>query len=223
MASALNSQSPITPLPMAVQRYFEVALYLLVLTGFGTLVSTGGLDLPTVLLVGAAILFRGYLLATRRTLLIPENWTTTLTMGYVAFYLADYFVFSGVFVTATVHLVLFVMIVRLFSATRDRDYYFLAVISFLMVLAAAVLTVDSTFLLAFAAFMLMAVVTCILMEMRRASAQATVRANSSSDDLIYGRMAFSLAGASPALAFLILLGAAAIFFVLPRISRDRKS
>jgi hypothetical protein len=220
MSPALSLQSEITPLPAAVQRYFEIALYLLVLCGFGTLVSTGGLDAPTILLVGAALLFRGYLLAARRTLLIPENWTTTLTLVYVAFYLADYFVFSGVFVTATVHLVLFVMVVRLFSTKRDRDYFFLAVISFLMVLAAAVLTVDSTFLLAFAAFMLMAVVTCILMEMRRACARATVLANSSNDDTTYRKMASSLAGASPALAFLIMLGASAIFFVLPRISNS---
>jgi len=218
MTLAGRLQSEITPLPTAVQRYFEIALYLLVVSGFATLVATGGLDLPAVLLVGAAILFRGYLLATRRILLIPDTWTTTLTLGYVAFYLADYFVFSGAFVTATVHLVLFVMVVRLFSSKRDRDYYFLAVISFLMVLAAAVLTVDSAFLLAFAAFMLMAVVTCILMEMRHASARATVRAKASHDDLAYQHMAFSLAGASPALAFLILLAAAAIFFVLPRIS-----
>ncbi|HXM23061.1 MAG TPA: DUF3488 and transglutaminase-like domain-containing protein [Terriglobales bacterium] len=218
MAPAPSLQSEIAPLPTAVQGYFEVALYLLVVSGFATLVSTGSLDLPAVLLVSVAILFRGYLLARRRTLPIPETWTTALTLGYVAFYLADYFVFSGVFVTATVHLVLFVMVVRLFSTKRDRDYYFLAVISFLMVLAAAVLTVNSAFLLAFAVFMLMAVVTCILMEMRRASAKATVRANSSSDDLAYRQMAFSLAGASPVLAFLILLGAAAIFFVLPRIS-----
>src|ERR1700680_3593045 len=141
MASAHIPQSEIAPLPTAVQRYFEVALYFLVLCGFATLVSTGGLDLPTLLLVGTALLFRGFLLATRRILLIPESWTTTLTLGYVAFYLADYFVFSGLFVSATVHLVLFVMVVRLFSTRRDRDYYFLAVISFLMVLAAAVLTV----------------------------------------------------------------------------------
>ena len=218
MAPASNTQAEITSLPVTVQRYFELALYLLVLTGFGTLVSTGGLDAPTVLLVGAAILFRGYLLATRRVLLIPENWITTLTLSYVAFYLADYFVFSGVFVTATVHLVLFVMVVRLFSTNRDRDYYFLAVISFLMVLAAAVLTVDSTFLLAFAVFMLMAVVTCILMEMRRAASKATIRVNSSSADLAYRQMGFSLAGTSPALVFLILLGASGIFFVLPRMS-----
>jgi protein-glutamine gamma-glutamyltransferase len=218
MTSAHSPQSAIAPLPTAVQRYFEIALYLLVLCGFATLVSTGGLDLPTVLLVSAALLFRGYLLATRRTLLIPESWTTTLTLGYVAFYLADYFVFSGVFVGATVHLVLFVMVVRLFSTKRDRDYYFLAIIAFLMVLAAAVLTVDSIFLVAFSAFMLMAVVTCILMEMRSAATKASVQANSWSDDLAYRRMAVSLAGASPALAFLILLGAGAIFFVLPRIS-----
>jgi hypothetical protein len=217
MATAPAVQSEITPLPAAVQRYFEVALYLLVVCGFATLVSTGGLDLPAVLLVGATILFRGYLLATRRTLLLPDTWTTRLTLGYVAFYLADYFMFSGVFVTATVHLVLFVMVVRLFSSKRDRDYYFLAVIAFLMVLAAAVLTVDSSFLLAFAAFMLMGVVTCILMEMRHASAKATVR-GSSNDDFAERQMAFSLAGASPALAFLILLAATAIFFVLPRIS-----
>jgi hypothetical protein len=218
MTFAQGLQSETAALPTAVQRYFEIALYLLVLCGFGTLVSTGGLDLPTVLLVGAAIVFRGYLLASRRTWLIPESWTTTLTLGYVAFYLADYFVFSGLFVTATVHLVLFVMVVRLFSTRRDRDYYFLAVISFLMVLAAAVLTVDSTFLLAFAAFMLMAVVACILMEMRHATGKATVRANLSSDDLAHRQMAFSLVGASPLLAFLIMLGATAIFFVLPRIS-----
>ena len=97
MATVPSTQSVTTPLPTAVQRYFEIALYLLVVSGFATLVSTGGLDLPAVLLVGAAILFRGYLLATRRTLLIPEAWTTKLTLGYVAFYLADYFVFSGVF------------------------------------------------------------------------------------------------------------------------------
>jgi len=204
-------------LPAAIQRYFEVSLYLLVLTGFATLASTGGLDLPTVLLVGAALLVRGYNLAKRRSVLIPERWTTLLTLAYVAFYLADYVLISRAFLGATVHLVLFVMVVRLFSTLRDRDYYFLAVIAFLMVLAAAVLTVDSTFLLAFALFMLMAVATFILMEMRRASNKATVRSNPG-DELAYRGMGFSLAAVSPALMVFILTGAAAIFFILPRIS-----
>ena len=206
------------PLPAAIERYLELALYLLVLTGFGALASSGGLDFPTVALVGAALLFRGYLLMKRRTLRLPERWLTALTLVYIAFYLADYFLISGSFLTSTVHLVLFVMVVRLFSAHRDRDRYFLAVIAFLMVLAAAVLTVDSVFLLAFAAFMLVAVVTVMLMEMAHASRKATVQSRESSDKLAYRHMAFSLAGAGPLLAVLILLGAAVIFFILPRFS-----
>ena len=147
MPSAVKTEPGTTPLRAALQRYFEIALYLMVLTGFGTLASTGGLHFLTVLLVGAALLFRGYLLIRGQTWLVPERWTTVLTLGYVAFYLVDYFLISGGFLNATVHLVLFVMVVRLFSAQRDRDYYFLSVIAFLMVLAAALLTVDSVFLL----------------------------------------------------------------------------
>src|ERR1700719_1799395 len=101
------------PLPIAIQRqyiqrYFEVSLYLLVFTGFGTLASTGNLDIPTVALVGTALSFRGYLLAQHRTLFIPERWTSILTLAYGAFYLVDYLLISRPFLSATVHLVLFV-------------------------------------------------------------------------------------------------------------------
>jgi transglutaminase-like putative cysteine protease len=217
-ASMNGNSSGKIPLATAVQRYFEVALYLLVLTGFGTLAATGGLGSVSVLLVSFALLFRGYLLATRRTLLIPERWTTVLTLSYAGFYLADYFLISGAFLGATVHLVLFVMVVRLFSAQRDRDHYFLSVIAFLMVLAAAVLTVNSIFLLAFAGFMLMAVATFILMEMRRASAKATIAAKDSTDNRAYRKMAFALAAVAPGIALCVLLVSSGIFFLLPRVS-----
>jgi protein-glutamine gamma-glutamyltransferase len=213
-----HPQSGAITLRAAIQRYFEVALYLLVLTGFGTLASTGGVDLPTMLLGGAAVLFRGYLLATRRTFLIPERWTTVLTVAYAGFYLLDYFFISGGFLNATIHLVIFALVVRLFSTRHERDYYFLAVIAFLMVLAAAVLTVGSMFLLTFSGFMIVAVVAVILMEMRHASANSTVHAGESHDEFAHRHLAFSLAGASPLLVLLILLGAAGIFFLLPRIS-----
>jgi protein-glutamine gamma-glutamyltransferase len=217
MATAEHPTFAASTLAAAIQRYFEVALYLLVLMGFATLASTGGLDLPTMVLAGAAILFRGYCVATRRVVLIPERWTTILVLGYVVFYLADYLVISRAFVSSAVHLVLFVLVVRLFSARRDRDQYFLAVIAFLMVLAAAVLTVDSTFLLAFAGFMLIAVVTFILMEMRRASASAAFKAIS--DDAGSPRqLGLSLTRTTPALVLLIAMAAVVIFFVLPRVS-----
>ncbi len=204
--------------PTAMQRHFEVALYLMVFTGFATLASTGGLSTLTVLLVGAALLFRGYLLITRRTWLMNERWTSFLTLGYVAFYVVDYFLLSGGFLNATVHLVLFVMVVRLFSAHRERDYYFLSVIAFLMVLSAALLTVDSIFLMAFVGFILTAVVAFILMEMRHASAKTAVHSLRLHGDPTSRSIATSLALISPALVLCILLAAAAIFFVLPRVS-----
>src|SRR4029077_12832206 len=70
-------------LPSEVQRYFEIALYLMVCTGFATLASTGGLGAITVLMVSAALLYRGYLLIKGRAQLIAEWWTSVLTLGYV--------------------------------------------------------------------------------------------------------------------------------------------
>jgi protein-glutamine gamma-glutamyltransferase len=211
-------QLDVIPLTQAINKYFEVSIYLLVLMGFGTLASTGGLDLPTILLVGAALAFRGYLLARRRRVVISERWTTPLSIAYFAFFAGDYFLLSRSFLTATVHLVLFAVVVRMFSLRRDRDYGMLAIVSFLMVLASAVLTVDSVFLLFFAGFMLMAVATFILMEMRRSGRAAQFLARRSHDTHEHRHLAFSLARVTPGLALMILLGAAAMFFLLPRMS-----
>jgi len=217
MRANTNKQS-MNPLLAAAERYFGVALYLQVFVGFGTLASTGALDILSVLLVSGALLVRGYALVSHRTILIPERWTTPLTIAYALFYVADYLVISRTFIYATVHLVLFVMVVRLFSARRDRDYYFLAVLSFLMLLAASVLTVDSTFLFAFAGFMLVGVVTFILMEMRSSSARASIHARASLDERVSREMGFWLTAAAPGFVCFMLVMGAAIFFVLPRLS-----
>ncbi|MBV9180789.1 MAG: DUF3488 domain-containing protein, partial [Acidobacteria bacterium] len=196
----------------------DVCIYLLIFSGFGTLASTGHLDLATVLIVTSALLFRGYLLARRRHFLLSERWTNLLTVLCVSFYIADEFMISRAFLSATVHLVLFVMLVRLFSAQRDRDHYLLAVLSFLMVLAAAVLTVDSTFLLALVGFVLVAIPSFILMEMTHASAKSGVHARDPQTPLAYRQLSFTIAGITPLLLVLIFTSAALIFFVLPRIS-----
>ncbi len=211
-------QTVAVPLERAIDYYFELALYLLVLTGFATLASTGGLDLPATVLTGVALAVRGYLLAKRRQVVISEGWTTPLTIAYFVFFAADYFVFSRNFLPATVHLALFGVVIRSYSLRKERDYITLAILSFLMVLASAVLTVDSTFLIAFSAFILMAVATFILMEMRNAGRAASVHARHSSDPQEHRRLAFSLVRFSPALLAMILVAATAIFFLIPRLS-----
>jgi len=68
----------------AIDRYFQVSLYLLIVTGFATLASTGKLDTPALLLVSLALLYRGYLLVRGRTLQLPERWASYLTLVYVS-------------------------------------------------------------------------------------------------------------------------------------------
>lgn len=216
--SPQSSQSGAIPLTQAIDHYFELALYLLVLTGFATLASTGGLDLPSTILVGAALAIRGYLLSKKRQFVISERWTTPLTFAYFIFFAADYFIFSRTFLAATLHLALFGVVVRMFSLRRERDHVTLAILAFLMVLASAVLTVDSTFLFSFAAFMLMAVATFVLMEMRRSSHMASIQARHTSNPFEHRNLAFSLLLTSPALVLMILACGALVFFVMPRMS-----
>jgi transglutaminase-like putative cysteine protease len=209
-------QHGIIPLTKAIDHYFELALYLLVLTGFATLATTGGLDLPSIILVGTAFAIRGYLLAKRRQFTISDNWTTPLSILYFVFFAADYFLFSRSFLPATIHLALFGVVVRMFSLRRERDHITLAILAFLMVLASAVLTVDSTFLFCFATFMMMAVGTFVLMEMRRSGHVANIHARHSNDDHEHRHLAFALARIAPALMLMILIFGGALFFIMPR-------
>src|SRR5258708_9877543 len=198
----------VIPLSQAINKYFDLSIYFLVLMCFGTLGSTGVLDWPTILLVGAALAVRGYLLAERRRIVFSGRWTTPLTIAYFIFYAGDFFLLSRSFLTSTVHLVLFAVVIRTFSLRCDRDYTMLAILAFLMVLASAVLTVDSMFLLFFGGFILTAVATFVLMEMRRSSRAASFQARHSRDAFEHRHLAFSLARMAPVLVLMILAGSA---------------
>jgi transglutaminase-like putative cysteine protease len=202
----------------AIRRYLDVALFLLIFSGFGTLASTGRLDAPTVVVVTAALLFRGYILARRRQVLLPQRWTDLLTLACVGFFIADEFIISRAFLDSLVHFILFVMLVRLFSAQRDRDHYFLAALSFGMVLAAAVLTVDSTFLIALAGFVMVGVAAMILMEMMHSAERSQVLGRDPQVRRAYRKLSYAIAGIAPALLIMIFALGGLIFFVLPRVS-----
>lgn len=199
----------------SAERFFQWSLFFLLVTGFMALMGTNKLDLPSLALVIPALLFRAYLLLMRKPLSISERGTTYLTLSYFAFYAADYYYFSQTFISATVHLVLFIMVIKIFSVRRDRDLVYLAVISFLMLLAAAVLTVDTLFLMTFSLFILVAIATFISMEMRRSEREMMSVGVTQTQE---GRFQKSLAGVASLLGTLTLLGSAVIFFLLPRVN-----
>ncbi|MCU1284346.1 MAG: transglutaminase-like protein [Acidobacteriales bacterium] len=222
---------PANPIANKIQRYFELSLFAMIVTGFVALGGTGKLDPFSLLFVLCALGLRAFLFATHKDITLSVKTTSRLTIGYVIFYVLDFIGFSGNFVVATVHLVLFIMVVKLFSVQRERDHVYLAIISFLMILASAVLTVDSFFLAAFCLFLLLTVTTSISMEMRRSFADAskvpeTSEFDASGKTLIaegapdsVSRMSRSISLAAATLVITIAFGAVAIFFVLPRVSR----
>lgn len=203
------------PHSSTAERFFQGSLFLLVVMGFCALAGTSKLDLFSTMLVGFALLLRGYHLYRGTSVAIPERLTSYLTLLYFLFYLFDYFFLSQSFVSATVHMVLFIMVIKVFSVQRDRDLMYLAVLSFLMVLAAAVLTVDTVFLLTFCLFMLTAMSTFVSMEMRRSERESRVIAVSPRNENKFSRSLYSVAGL---LAACTLAVATVIFFILPRMN-----
>src|SRR5436305_747574 len=81
MLEAYPSKPSHSPISLTIERCFEVCLFLLVLTGFSTLVSTGALDMPSVLLVAMALFVRGFFLARGRKVVLPDRWTNYLTIA----------------------------------------------------------------------------------------------------------------------------------------------
>jgi len=199
---------------IAIERFFQTSLYLLVLSGFMLIASTGKLDVISMLVVTAALLLRGILLVRGRDFTIPEQWTNYFTIAYVAFYAMDYFLISRSFINATVHLTLFSMAVKLFGVYRERDNIYLALLAFGMVLSAAVLTVDSSFFFALAVFLLLATATFISMEMRRTARQSSGWAREHGGDDRQLRNALSTM--TVVLLLGVLVAAAGLFFALPR-------
>jgi protein-glutamine gamma-glutamyltransferase len=181
MASVAHPTTP--PLP-AVQRYFEVSLFLLVATGILAIVSTGKLELPSVLIPSLALIHKGIRMQRRLGPEISPRLATWLVLGYFLFFPLDLWVLSRALaegapnpplyaaLLSSIHLILFATLVRLYSARSNRDYAFLAVLAVASMLVSAVLTVETGFLVALAIFLVLSVSTFVALEMRRSSTGA---------------------------------------------------
>ena len=133
------------------------------------------------------------MLAKHYDFVISEAWTTPLSLGYFIFFAIDYFVLSRNFLPATIHLALFGVVVRMFALRRERDHVMLAILAFLMILAFGRAHRRQRFLFSFAVFMMMAVGTFILMEMRRSGNAASIQARHTNDPQEHRHLAFALA------------------------------
>ena len=150
-----------------INRYFDLSLFLMLAVGFLTLAGTGRMDLFTLLLMGAALAGRAILLWRRSDWRLSSTLVFRLTLAYIPFYFVDLLLLQGTvesplerLLLATIHLVFYTAVLKMFSASERRDYLFLAVLAFAQMLAAATLTVHLTYLADFALFLQIGRASC---------------------------------------------------------------
>lgn len=226
MATSATSASPIA---LPAERFFRVSLFLLMATAVATLLSTGKLDLITMIVAPSAVMYKGLRWWRRCPAEIPHHVATRLVVAYLPFFPLDALFVSRAFAApssnptlyaallAAIHFLLFVMLVRLYSATSDRDALFLTMLSFAAILASAVLTIDTTFLGLFFLFLLFGVATFVGLELRRGSlgtVMSVVDEHSEQERKLSRALVF--AALSVALGAILIGGA--LFFFFPRFS-----
>jgi len=214
---------------LPAERFFRTSLTLLMLTSTLTLVSTGKLDIVTSFVAPLIMVYKGLRWWHGRPAELSHRTATWCVLAYLAFFPVDALVLSRFTVgssanpplfamlLAAVHFLIFVSIVRFYSAVTDRDALFLSMLSFAGILAAAVLTVDTTFLVLFFVFLLFGVSTFIGMELRRGAAGAVSPAvHVRTDRERKLNRALCLSALSVAVGSIALGGV--LFFFFPRFS-----
>ena len=221
---------------MTFARAFQLSGYCLLFSGFLTLFATGGVGV--VLAAGYMLTVGWWvkreIFGARRWLrirdggqtpklvsadgrasrdelspgLILKTWQQLiLVMVILVGFVLDFLLISG-FVVATVHLLVFISLLKVFSRKSERDYLLLYFISFSFLLLASTFAISIVFLALLIVYIFFCILTFILFESKKAYEE-----NRSAH--------FSLKGyASVALVIttLIVLIAGPVFLVIPRTS-----
>src|ERR1700724_1013346 len=226
MVTATTSTGVVLP----AERFFRASLLLLVFTSLCTLALTGKLDPFTALVAPTAELYKGVRWWRGLPNELQNSRATWLVIAYLGFFPLDMFILSRVLVQnsanpplyaalmAAVHFLMFVMLVRLYSAATDRDAVFLTMLAFAGILASAVLTVDTTFLLCFFAFLIFGVATFTGMELRRAAKGALTPTMPAGQLERERQLNRALGYASLSVALGAILVGGTLFFFFPRFS-----
>jgi len=197
-----------------VDRFFELSLLGLLASGFLAVAGSGYLDAPTIILTAAALLTRALMVAGLIRFDLPPVVVTLVTLAYIAFYAADYFLISRSFIPAAIHLVFFVAVVKILTGHTDRDYLLLKVIAFLELLAACIVSASFNFFVFLLLFLVLGVATFASSEIRQSRKRGYSPARISG-----AGVTARLTGVVLSVSLAILAITAGLFFFLPRTAR----
>ncbi len=152
---------------MNFNRYFIASSYVLLVAGFGMLAATRQVDwLSLFLLTGALI--AGVLIDTKRLRWsVSRRWANLLILAYPGIALVEWQVLRSTPVAAIIHFVLFATALKLLRAKGNRDWLWLYLVSFGVVLMSAGLMAGTHFLLLLVVYLFAALSTFLSFEIYR--------------------------------------------------------
>ena len=124
-----------TPLA-AVERHYQIALLGLVTSGYLAVLTGGMLDRPAAILTALALLAHTLMVFGLLRWTPPKRFEGIAGLCYLAFFPIDWYFLSQDWIAAPIHLLLFLVALRLFTAKTPRDYRFVKTLALLQMLAA---------------------------------------------------------------------------------------
>ncbi len=151
----------------SVERFFQFSLLGLITSGYCALAATGFLDRPTLILTFAGLLVRAAMVAGLLRFEIPAGAVSVVALGYVAFFPIDFYFISHDFLRTTVHGVCFFATLKILTVRSNRDYVYTGAISFVELIAAAMLSAQSSFFGWLALYVVFAIAAFTSADIRR--------------------------------------------------------
>lgn len=162
---------------------------------------------------------------------IPRHWANSLIFAWLLVAFAEWQIFRLSPILVVTHFVLFATVLKLLRQKNNRDWLWLFIVSFCIVLMSAGLMVGTTFLLLLILYLMAAISTLLSFEIRRS--QQIFNEEIDNQPVIFEqwrevdgyRQALRPARGTKLFLFsllavtLILLIAVPLFFVVPRVSR----
>lgn len=196
-----------------VERHYQFVLLGLVTSGFLALATGGLLDLPTVILTAIALAARLLMVFGVLRWTPHERFEARAGFCYLVFYPIDWYFLSQDAINATVHLLLFLGTLRLFTAQTPRDYRFVQTLALLQMLAAT-LSASSYFLVFLGSFLIFGIGTLASSEILRNGSRSKSMVVVGRDGLTY--FGWRSSGLILFISFMVVLVASGLFFILPR-------
>jgi transglutaminase-like putative cysteine protease len=195
----------------AVERFYQLAVLGLVASGYAGVALTGYLDRPTLLFMGLALVARALQIFGVIRLVLPARLVEICALACIIYYPVDYMWLSRDFLLATVHMIIFLAVLKILSARTQRDHFYALSIGFLELLASAILSTGMSFFLVLAVFLCCLIAALTSGEIRRAAGKPQIVAQT-----VRLRIAPRLAVLAFAVTAGILTITAGMFFLLPR-------